>query len=103
MLKRNNYIVFEASNAKEAEVAFNRESGEFNLVFSDIILPDRNGLQLIEKFLGINSDLKVLLCSGYTNDKANRNQIASKEYEFIQKPYGMDALLQAIGKSMGKS
>ncbi len=95
-LGKNGYVVFEAKNAKEALYIFEREDGEFHLIFSDVVLPDRSGIQLIDELLFLNSDLKVLLCSGYTDSKSQWPIIDERGFPFLQKPYVISDLLQAI-------
>lgn len=96
VLTENGYIVFSATNGIEAINTFGMELEDFDLIFSDVILPDINGVILIETLLECNSDLKILLTSGYTDDKLNQAQIEEKGYNFLQKPYTMNDLLNKI-------
>ncbi len=95
-LKENGYTVFEASNAKEAVEIFKREEGNFDLIFTDVVLPDTDGLQLIEKLLLYNANLLVLLSSGYTDQKSQWEHIRQKGFQFLQKPYSLYDLLKAV-------
>jgi PAS domain S-box-containing protein len=92
-LRENGYIVFEASTANEAIDLFEKEGGIFALVFSDVILPDETGLQLIDKLSRINPDLPILFTSGYTDQKSQWSKIVEKGYRFLQKPYSLYQLL----------
>ena len=82
---------------------FDVESGAFDLVFSDVMLPDINGVKLVEFLLERNAELKVLLTSGYTDEKSHWTHIQEKGYNFLQKPYTMDTLLNKIVEVLGKS
>ena len=94
--KENNYIVHEAKSAKEAIRIFNTEEGSFDLIFSDVVLPDMNGVQLYNKLTSKNRKLKVLFSSGYTNQKSQWDVIHNADYSFLQKPYKLHELLKAI-------
>ena len=96
VLEDNNYVVFEAETAKKALEIFDKEKGDFHLVFSDMVLPDLDGLELVEKFLSKNPDLTILLTSGYTDDKSKWPAIQEKNLRFMQKPYGLTKLLKSV-------
>jgi CheY-like chemotaxis protein len=96
VFRENGYIVFEAANSQEAMAIFEREKGEFHLVFSDVVMPGENGIQLVNNLLLQKPELKVLFSSGYTDDKSQRALIAEKGFKFLQKPYTPDELLQKV-------
>lgn len=96
ILSSNGYVVFDASNFKEAVEIFEKEEGNFVLLFSDVILPDKNGVELADELLKRNSDLKILLSSGYTDYKSQTNVIKEKGFDFIAKPYLITDLLKTI-------
>lgn len=96
VLEENGYAVYEASNAENAIKIFNREKGEFDLVFSDVVMPGRSGLNMIAPLMDINPRVPVLLCSGYLDDKAQISEIIRKGLAFIQKPYDVSELLFAV-------
>jgi PAS domain S-box-containing protein len=99
-LRENGYVVFEAANVEEAVAAFEREKGEFHLVFSDAVLPDTTGLELAEELLSRQPELPVLLSSGYTGHRAQRSAIHERKLPFLEKPYDVMELLQAIREAM---
>jgi len=95
-LSNNGYKVFEVKNAKEALDIFEKEEGNFDIVFSDVVLPDKNGVELVEMLVSHKPGIKVLLSSGYLDDKSQWAKIQEKGFTFIQKPYTMAELLKAI-------
>jgi PAS domain S-box-containing protein len=95
-LTEGGYVVFEAAAADEALEIFEREGGRFDLVFSDVVLPDRSGIRLIEDLLGLRPDLQVLVSSGYTDQKSQWPVIQEKGYRFLQKPYSLVDLLGTV-------
>jgi len=101
-LEENGYTVFLANQADEAQELFDREEGRFDLVLSDVVLPGKSGLELMEAFLSRRPDLKVLLSSGYTDHKNQWPVIQEKGYRFLQKPYNLRELLKTIRSTMQK-
>jgi PAS domain S-box-containing protein len=95
-LKENGYIVFEAGAYEEALELFEREGGNFDLVFSDVVLPDKSGIRLIDDLLSRRPDLQILVSSGYTDQKSQWPVIQEKGLRFLQKPYSLVDLLGTI-------
>lgn len=96
LLQENGYVVFKASNAVEAMGIFMREDTNIQLVLSDVVLTDLNGLQLVDQLLTINPNLRVLFSSGYADQRSQWQSIHDKGYHFIQKPYAIADLLGTI-------
>jgi len=95
-LSKNGYTVYEAASAQEAMDVFDREQGNFLLVLSDVVLPDQNGIQLVDRLLSKNRRLMVILCSGYSDQRSQWPLICEKNFKFIKKPYTAMNLLQAV-------
>jgi len=95
-LNDNGYVATEASSVKEAMEKFEKMQGKFDLVFSDVVLPDKTGIFLVEELLSFKPDLKVLLSSGYTDDRLQWPIIQKRGLRFLKKPYRLAELLQAV-------
>jgi PAS domain S-box-containing protein len=96
ILRKNGYVVFEAANAKEALDIFEKERGKFHLVLSDVVLPDKSGLQLVHQLLSFKPELRVILSTGYTDEKSQWPIIREKGFRVLQKPYNLPDMLRAI-------
>ena len=99
-LRENGYVVFEAEAAEEALDLFEKEKREFHIVFSDVVLPDINGIRLVEQLLSQKPELKVLLCSGYLDNKSRWPIVQERGFNFLQKPFTLYGLLQAFKKAI---
>ncbi len=100
ILRENGYDVVEAADAKEALGAFEKEERSFDLVFSDVVLPDRSGPELVDRILTMKPDLKVLFTSGYADHKSQWPVIQGEGFPFLQKPYAPLDLLQALRNAL---
>jgi two-component system, cell cycle sensor histidine kinase and response regulator CckA len=94
------YRVVIACDVKTAMEAMSREKGRFDLVFTDVVLSDRTGIDLAEEILLEYPDMKILLCSGYTDQKSQWPIIREKGFRFLQKPYDLGSLLRAIHEAL---
>lgn len=95
-LREKGYSVFEAGSGKEALDICRDEADGFDLLFSDVVLPDINGVDLVERILDKRPEQKVLLTSGYVGDKSRWEVISESGYRFIQKPYSLADLLEIV-------
>ncbi|MGA1842642.1 MAG: PAS domain S-box protein [bacterium] len=102
-LAKNGYNVFEATSAKEALDIFEKEKGNFHIILSDVVLPDQNGIQLIDQLLARNNRLIVLLSSGYSDQKSQWPLIYERNLRFLKKPYTTLTLLQAVKAAKKRS
>ena len=96
MLKENGFIPFEAATAKDALALFEKSGRNFEIVFSDIILPDKNGLELVDELITRKPDLHVLITSGYFGNQKKWKTIRDRGYNFLQKPYHAKDLLSRL-------
>jgi len=93
-------IVIETKSIKEAHRIFREEEKDINLIFSDVVLPDGTGLELVEELLSKKPDLSVLLSSGYADMKSQWSAIEEKGFPFLEKPYSLSSLLQATKEAI---
>ena len=100
VLEKGGYKVFVASDDQETMDVFNKENGNFQLIFSDVVLPNTNGIKLVENLLKKNSKIKIVLTSGYTDQKSQWQIIKEKGYPYLQKPYTFENLLKVIGENL---
>jgi len=96
VLSKNGYVVFTATNVQEALDIFKKEKGNFDLIFSDIILPDGRGPELLEEILKLKPKISVLFTSGYSDEKLDWSTIREGDYPYLQKPYSLSALLRVV-------
>ncbi len=99
-LRESGYAVSEAGSGDVAMEIFRTEADGFDLIFSDVVLPDTNGVALVERIIGERPAQKVLLTSGYVDDKSHWEVISERGYRFLQKPYSLADLLGAVDSAI---
>jgi PAS domain S-box-containing protein len=95
-LRDYGYEVVEAVTAEQGYDIFVKENGNFDLVVSDIVLPDENGVEMADKIRAIKTGMKILLTSGYADQRAHRAEVVKKGIPFLQKPYSLSDLLKHV-------
>ncbi|MBN1350230.1 PAS domain S-box protein [candidate division KSB1 bacterium] len=95
-LEEHGYEVQKAGDLKTAEKLYNMQKQNYSLIFTDVVLPDGSGIQLVNRLLKHRNNLKILFCSGYTEKKSKWTLIREQGFRYIQKPYTLTGLLQLI-------
>ena len=101
LLSEHGYQVYAAGDADEAGSIFEKEKGDFDLVFSDVVLPGEDGISFVGRLRRQRPELRVLLASGYSGDETNRVEIEQHGYRFMQKPYSLKVLMKTIKDVLG--
>ena len=100
LLDGRGYVVFRATDVSGALEVFEREGKSIHLVFSDVVLPDGTGLELVDQLLPRQEGLRVLLSSGYSDDRSRWSVARARGFPFVEKPYTPSRLLQTIENVM---
>jgi len=96
VLRDYGYEVMEAASANEGAAIFKEENYKFDLVISDIVLPDKSGIELSEDIILLKPGIKILLSSGYADQRAHLSEVIKKGIPFLQKPYSLGDLLKNV-------
>lgn len=85
-----------ATDAAAALAELGENADRFDVVFSDVIMPGMNGVDLAKKIRGRFADLPVVLTSGYSHILAEGG---THGFELLHKPYSIDQLSRALAKA----
>ncbi|MCD6116853.1 response regulator [bacterium] len=95
-LTKYGYKIFQASTLAAAREQLEQRSAFFDLVLCDVVLPDGNGLNLLEEKYFTDLSIPIIFSSGYTGEKSRWETIRDKGIPFIQKPFTVNELLVKI-------
>ncbi len=87
LLTRMGYDVHSASNGLDALALIKKNSHVFDLLLTDVVMPEMNGRELAEKARELIPDVKVIFTSGYTDDMILQHKVFEESVDFIGKPY----------------
>jgi CheY-like chemotaxis protein len=85
------YKTIVAASAAEALAIADRGT-KFDLLFTDIVMPDMNGRRLADKARETWPDLRVLYTTGYTRNAIVHNGMLDANVAFLPKPFTMEQL-----------
>jgi len=94
VLRESGYNVHEASTAAEALTALRRHEHEIALVISDIVMPDKSGLDLARDLRAMNSRIRIVLSGGYPGADSGWDRLRDGGFAFLEKPYTVAQLLK---------
>ena len=102
LLKKLGYTVLEAQSGREAIKIFMEGNHAIDMVILDMVMPDMSGGEVYDRIKRIDSNVKVLLSSGYSID-GQAAEILKRGCEgFIQKPYSMEDFSKKIREVLNK-
>lgn len=88
-------IAGEASNGKEAIELLNKQ--EFDLVFTDIKMPEMDGLELIEyTWNSISREPRFVILSGYSDFEYAKKAIKFNVADYVLKPVQKEELVRVL-------
>jgi PAS domain S-box-containing protein len=99
LLEDLGYAVKRAVNANSALAILAEDEFAADLVFSDVIMPGMNGVELAGIIRDRYPGLPVVLTSGYSNVLAEN---AHRGFELIQKPYSVESLSRILRKAISE-
>ena len=100
LLAENGYAVWSYGTAIEACKAFGQPGASWDLLLSDAVLPDGQGIELIHRLRLQQPSLEAILFSGYTDERASLDQIQQEGLLFLYKPYTAAELLSKVQEAM---
>ena len=102
MLRKLGYQVTPALGGKEAVELYKEKMVDFDLVALDMIMPEMNGKDTYDALKKINPAVKVLLVSGYSQNKQIDELMDQGCHGFIQKPFDIVQLSQKLREVLEK-
>jgi len=100
VLNNHGYRVYPVESIGSAKSLANDMKYDLDLVFCDVVLPDGNGLDLVEVLTGQNNNISIIMSSGYTDRKSYMKIIKQKGYKYIQKPYTEEILISSVNDAL---
>ena len=100
MLEALGYQVIEARSGKEAVEVYRENLDRIRVIILDVVMPDMDGSETFDLLKEVNPNVKVLLASGYSIDGKAGEILARGCDGFIQKPFDLNNLSNAISEVM---
>lgn len=97
-LEQSGYDVSTANNTLEAYCLLG--SFEFDVILTDVMMPDEDGIAFLGKIHQIMPDVPVIIMTGFAQLQMAVNAIKNGAFDFIHKPFDYVYLRQVITKAI---
>jgi two-component system, cell cycle sensor histidine kinase and response regulator CckA len=101
ILRQRGYRVLESSGAAAAlRIA---ENQSFDLLLSDVVMPEISGPELSRLLAAGRPDIAVLFMSGYAEHEIVHRGIVNPQVSLLSKPFSAEALLQSVRECLDQN
>jgi len=100
MLEGMGYKVHGQTSSVEALDLFKQEPDGFDLVITDLTMPQMTGLELARELLSIRPNLPIILCTGYSENLMPQRTRAMGVRELMTKPFLVRDLARTIRNAL---
>ena len=97
MLERLGFTVSKAGDASEGLAIFTTDPGRYRVLVVDLTMPGGGGREVLRQLRAAGHVVPVLLVSGYADGDIVLAEIGDLHARFLQKPFRLDALRDALG------
>ena len=98
MLENCGYLVLASSKPAEAIRMAKERAGKIDLLFTDVIMPEMTGKNLVKELSAFCPALKCLFMSGYTGNVITHHGVMDVGVNFIHKPFSMQEVAARVRK-----
>ncbi|MBD3223579.1 MAG: response regulator [Caldithrix sp.] len=96
MLKNLGYQVTTAETPQKALILAEDSGNKYDLLITDVIMPEMTGKQLSDKMSKLHPDIRTLFMSGYTFDSISYKGVTDKDLHFMAKPFSISTLAEKV-------
>lgn len=96
LLSQSGYEVTAETDARAALELLRDE--EFHVVILDIMMPELNGMELLERIREFDSDIAIIIFTGYPSVDTAVTSMKYNVSDYIKKPFDVDEFNQTLEK-----
>ena len=98
ILTKEGYKVFTAENGKKALIE--AENHRFDLIITDLRMPEMDGIEVLEKLRKKNKDIGVVIVTAYGEVNSYLKAMNLGSFEYLNKPIHLEELRRVINKAL---
>jgi DNA-binding NtrC family response regulator len=103
ILERLGYQVEAMTSSSEALEAFRKRPEAYDMVITDVAMPDMSGDRLSGELMKIRPDIPVLMCTGFSEAMTEEKVAALGIKGFLNKPIPADTFARKIRQILDES
>jgi CheY-like chemotaxis protein len=92
------YAVTPAVDGQQALDALTRE--KFHVLVTDIVMPNVDGIALAMKALRLFPDLRIVMISGYAQERMRAHNLDALVHRIIAKPFSLEEICEAVKNAL---
>jgi UDP-3-O-[3-hydroxymyristoyl] N-acetylglucosamine deacetylase len=100
VLADEGFEVLEAADGRRALELLERTTPRLAIV--DIWMPEVDGIELVERMRAQAPGVPIIVISGHGTIETAVRVIRLGAFDFLEKPFPLDALLQVVGRALGR-
>ncbi|MGD2134459.1 MAG: ATP-binding protein [Maricaulaceae bacterium] len=100
-IRKLGYEVDLAEDGEEALEVLEENPGRYDLLITDVKMPEMDGPTLVRRAREYLGDAKVLFCSGFSKESFNDLLSNEREVSFMSKPFGSKEIAERIKSMIG--
>jgi len=103
MLTKLGYKVTARTSSIEALEAFRNNPDSFDLIITDMTMPNMTGKELAKEIMSIRSDIPIILCTGFSDQIDEHTAKAMGISAYLMKPIIMGKMARTIRKVLDET
>lgn len=100
MLERLGYEVTALTDSVEAIKRFSKDPDKFDLVITDLSMPDMTGERLAQEVMNMRPGIPIIMCSGFGERIWREKAKKMGARAFIRKPFTFQGLAKAVREAL---
>ncbi len=96
MLSRTGYTVYSARSGLEALSMIRDNSLDVDLILTDIVMPNMNGVEMSKEITNILPEVKLIFMSGYSEQVILQSGAIAEDVPFIKKPFRSNEVIKIV-------
>ena len=100
LVRRAYQFAAEAHDGPSALRLLDRQDSPIDLLVTDVVMPDENGLDLIPRIRRIRPDLRVVVMSAQSTLMTAVKATQRGAFEYLPKPFDLQELLSVVGRAL---
>ena len=97
-LERHQYMVDVGYNIHKASIQLKKQ--KYDLVFTDLRLPDGDGIALLKQIKRSKNPVPVVLMTSYAEVSTAVQAMKQGAFDYISKPFNPDEVLEVISNAL---
>lgn len=99
LVEDKGHTVYEAGNAHEGMQIYLSEKTD--LVISDLVMPEKDGLELLKEMKMVRPDTLFIMITGYPTVESAVQAMKEGAYDYLMKPVEQDQLTGVMNRALG--